>query len=471
MIVGRKQEQQMLDNAYNDSYSHFVVVYGRRRIGKTFLIREKFEDKIIFQHTGIYQGTLQEQLKSFDYSLEEYGYSFKKKSECWIDAFEKLKKFIKENTIKRKVIFLDELSWMDTPKSDFLKALENFWNGFASLRKDIILVVCSSSTSWVINKVIHNKGGLYNRVTENIHLESFSLSECEDMLRTKGINLSRTQILELYMVFGGVPFYWNYIERGLSVPQNIDKLLFKKNSLLKDEFNYLYASIFKKPDEYIRIVEALSGKKIGMSREEIISSTGIINSGALTTKLEELEACGFIRKYYAFGMKKKNAIYQLIDNYTLFYYHFIKDGVRDEYFWENQINTPSINTWMGLSFEMVCLEHINQIKKVLGISGVLTEINSWHCLANAKEGIKGSQIDLLIVRKDNVINLCEMKYSSSDYVLNKEFDRNLKNKINDLQKVTKTKAAIFPTLVTTYGIANNEYSTTIQNVIVLDDLF
>lgn len=210
------------------------------------------------------------------------------------------------------------------------------------------------------------------------------------------------------MIFGGVPYYWGFLKKGLSLPQNIDSILFAKNAPLKEEFKYLYASVFKHPDICVRIIETLGKKKVGMTREELIAGSGLSNSGDLSAKLEELESCGFIRKYFAFGMKKKNAVYQLMDCFTLFHLKFLKDAPTDEHFWSNQINTPAVNTWMGLAFERVCLEHVDQIKKKLGISGVLTEVNSWYCKADPDKGIFGSQIELLIVRKDQVINLCEI---------------------------------------------------------------
>ena len=248
MLVGREKEIKILENAYKDDNSHFIAIYGRRRIGKTFLIRECYDERFVFQHAGLSNGTLKEQLFAFDSSLKDSGLILDKKSNNWLEAFNNLKGLIKKNTMKRKIIFIDELSWMDTPKSDLIKALENFWNAFASARKDIILVVCTSATSWMLNKIIHNKGGLYNRLTENIHLDSFTLYECEQFLNAKNILFSRKQILDFYMIFGGVPFYWNFIEKGLSLSQNIDKMLFDKDALLKDEFKYLYASIFKEPE-------------------------------------------------------------------------------------------------------------------------------------------------------------------------------------------------------------------------------
>lgn len=471
MIIGRDREIELLRNTIQDDKSHFIAVYGRRRIGKTFLIREAFDYRFTFQHAGLSDGGMKEQIFAFESSIKDAGGNANKSSKTWLEAFEDLKDLIRASQEKKKIIFIDELSWMDTPKSDLMRALEHFWNGWASGRKDIVLIVCASATSWMISKVIHNKGGLYNRLTEQIKLESFSLSDCEEYVKSQKLVMTRNQILQYYMIFGGVPFYWSFLQRGLSLSQNVDKTLFEKNAPLEDEFKYLYASIFRNPDGYIKVISALAKKKAGMSRDDIASEAGVANSGDLTKKLEELESCGFIRKYYAYGMKKKNAIYQLIDNFTLFYYQFMESKPTDEHFWSNQINTPTVNTWLGLAFERVCLEHVPQIKRKLGISGVQTDVNSWYCKANEEKGIRGAQIDLLIVRKDQVINLCEMKYSESEFSITEEVSTSIRNKIHSLVASTNTKYAIYPTVITTYGLVDNAYAGDIQSVVTLNDLF
>ena len=471
MLIGRKKENDILKNALTDDQSHFIAVYGRRRIGKTFLIRESFGYRFTFQHAGIFEGTLKEQLFAFDASIKDAGVQPGSQSANWAAAFEKLKDVIRNSGEKKKVIFIDELSWMDTPRSDLMRALENFWNGWASGRKDILLIVCASATSWMLSKIVHNKGGLYNRLTEQIHLDQFCLHECEEYVKSNNLTLNREQILQYYMMVGGVPYYWSFLKQGESLPQNADRIFFADNAPLKDEFKYLYAAIFKNPDVYIRIIETLAKKKSGLTRNEIITASGLINSGELSIKLAELESCGFIRKYSPFGKKKKDTVYQLIDNFTLFYYQFLKDSPSDSHFWTNQINTPLVNTWMGLSFERVCLMHIPQIKNSLGISGILTEANSWRCAKDSEAGLFGSQIDLMIVRRDNVINLCEMKYSNSKYTMSAADDRSIRNKIHDLTTATGTKHAIFPTLVTTYGLVSNSCSGNIQSVVTMDSLF
>ncbi|MBQ7183506.1 MAG: ATP-binding protein [Clostridia bacterium] len=471
MLTGREREQRILREAYEADGSRFVAVYGRRRVGKTYLIRESLSSRFTFQHTGYYGGKLSDELFEFSASLREYGLAEFSKPNNWLEAFELLKDLIRNSKENRKVIFLDELSWMDTHGSDFIMALEGFWNGWASARKDILLIVCGSVTSWMLNRIIHNKGGLYNRLSCQIHLQPFSLKECKAYLDSRNIVMNPHQILECYMIMGGIPFYWSFLQKGLSLPQNIDRIFFAKDAPLAREFNYLYAALFKKPEPYIKIVSALGKKKAGMTREELLKATGSADSGNFTTRLEELESCGFLRKYRRYGMRERNAVYQLIDCFTLFYYKFLEQKPTDEHYWSNQVNMPQVNAWCGLAFERVCLGHIPQIKQALGISGMLSEEFSWACKADPNNGIYGSQIDLMIVRKDQVINLCEMKFSRKEFSVTAKIDEEIRQKGSDFLNVTGARYVIHPTLVTPYGTADGSYTGYIQNVITTDDLF
>lgn len=471
MLIGREKEQKVLEEAYLAEESKFVVVYGRRRVGKTYLIRESLEKRFVFQHAGYYGGKLSDELFEFCASLREYGLHDFSRPKNWLEAFELLKELIRNSSKKRKVIFLDELSWMDTKGSDFIMALEGFWNNWASARKDVFLIVCGSATSWMLNKIIHNKGGLYNRLSYRIHLQPFTLKECERYLISRNIILNRHQILECYMIMGGIPYYWSFLEKGLSLSQNIDRIFFAKDAPLEQEFDYLHAALFAKPDLYIKIVSTLGRKKAGMTREELLKETNCADSGNFSKRLEELESCSIIRKYSQFGTKERNAIYQLIDNFSLFYYKFLKEKPTDEHFWSNQVNTPVVNTWCGLAFERVCLEHVSQIKQALGISGVLSETYSWFCKEDQANGIQGSQIDLLIVRKDQVINLCEMKFSSKKYAVTEKIDNEISKKISDFKALANSRYAIHVTFISPYGVTDNSYTGNIQNIITADDLF
>ena len=478
-MVGRVEEKKQLQSLLNEEEPQFVAVFGRRRIGKTFLIRESFDYKFTFQHTGISTDSIERtarkkaQLKEFSKSLSAAGYTADKELTSWYDAFDGLKEVIKISKDRKKVVFIDELSWMDTKGDELISALESFWNGWVTARKekDVILIVCASATYWMIDNIVNAKGGLHNRITARINLKPFTLKECEEYLQSKKILFNRHQILQCYMILGGVPYYWSLLKKGRSLPQNIDDLFFAEGAPLQNEYDNLYRALFNRPDQYVRIIEALCDVKKGITRDDICKKTGIASSGELTRKLKELENCGFIRKYVPFGSESKNALYQLIDNYTLFYNRFLKENSYDENYWKSSSNSGEVNAWSGLAFERVCLEHIAQIKKALGISGVQTDVNSWRCDADPEKGLQGSQIDLLIVRKDQIINVCEMKYSESDYSPDLAFDKAMRRKISDLMLATKTKFAIHSTLITTYEVAETSYSGNIQSIITAEELF
>jgi AAA+ ATPase superfamily predicted ATPase len=471
MIIGREQEQRRLREAFDSEYSEFVAVYGRRRVGKTFLVREVFNYKFAFYHTGLSRKGGREQLLAFQSSLEKYGMEKTIRPENWYQAFDMLEKLLEVQSGGKKVVFIDEMPWMDKPRSSFVSALENFWNGWASARKDILLIICGSATSWIINKVIKNHGGLHGRVTYRIHLQPFTLGECEQYAASRHLSMNRRQILEAYMIIGGVPFYWSKLEKGNSLTQNIDNLLFSKDGDLRWEFDDLYASLFNAPEKYIQVIQALGKRKSGLTREEISEIAKIQSNGSLSNILEDLEYCGFIRKYSVIGKKSKGAIYQLIDNYTLFYYSFLygKDNV-DENYWSKITSSPVYNTWCGLSFERVCLQHVSQIKSKLGISGVIANVYSWRYSAG-KEGQRGVQIDLLIDRNDETINLCEMKYSKTPYTLTDADIADLENKRQCFIEQTGTKKAVHLTMVTASGLADNSNANEIQSQVTADDLF
>ena len=362
MLIGRIAEQETLREALRKDQSQFIAIYGRRRVGKTFLVRETFNYKFTFQHTGLAKGKTSEQLMNFQESLKEYGYSDAPLPQTWLEAFSLLKQLIKNSRVRKKVIFIDELPWLDTPKSSFLSALEHFWNGWATSRKDVVLIVCGSATSWIIRKIVNNHGGLHNRITDKILLEPFTLAECESYSQSLGLVMSREQILESYMILGGIPYYWSLLSAKKSLSQNIDALFFASNGKLTDEFDHLYASLFKKKAPYIDIVSALSKKRGGMTREELIQLLKVKAGGQLSQRLKELEQCGFIRKYCTPGKKVKDAIYQLIDNYTIFYFKFIQNNTGgDERFWTSSIDAQFHRVWEGLAFERVVLQHIIQV--------------------------------------------------------------------------------------------------------------
>lgn len=470
MLIGREEEIRQLEDAYNSTESEFVAIYGRRRIGKTYLVRETLQDKFTFSHAGVAKLPTKGQLQAFYNSLVEHGYTPPSIPKNWLDAFHHLSMFINKAADGKKVVFLDELPWMDTHKSDFLPAFEHFWNGWASARKDILLIVCGSATSWIINKIVKNHGGLHDRLSKSIRLKQFTLSECEKYATSMGLQMTRPHIVEAYMIFGGVPYYWSKLDRRYSFAQNIDRMFFAHDAIFENEFDNLYSSLFKHPEPYLKIITALGKKKIGMTREEISSATGIMQNGNMTKYLNELEACGFVRSYTPYGKQLKHSVFQLIDNYTLFYYRFLASKkIKEEDFWLKSQKTTTYANWCGLAFERVCLLHIRQIKTALGIAGVISNEYSWRTPPYAD--LPGVEVDLLIDRADKVFNLCEMKYTTGKFTIDKKYSEILRNKVQRLYDVTKTRNAVFLTMISANGITANAYANEIPCVLTADNLF
>lgn len=480
MLIGRENERRILRDALADEYSQFIAVYGRRRVGKTFLIRESYEYNFTFQYTGAAKIPTKKQLARFRMALKEHGLKdMPNVFTNWMTAFAELKRFIIEQPEGKKVIFLDELPWMDAPRSGFLSELESFWNGWASARKDIVFVVCGSATSWMVKKIIKNKGGLHNRLTHRIALKPFSLKLCEELVKSRGIEMTRKQILNGYMIFGGVPYYWSLLKKGASLSQEIDRLIFSEDGDMYGEFEMLYASLFKKPEPYIKVISLLAGKKEGMTRLELIGTGMVEDNGTLTDILNDLEWCGFIRGYSMIGKQVKGEIFQLTDHYTLFYYEFIKGKHHGKNFWQLMEGKPQYNNWCGRAFERVCLWHTDQIKQKLGISGVLTNEYAWRYVVpkskksagNAPVKDEGIQIDLLIDRNDDIIDLCEMKYSSGKYAISEAYMEKLDRRKDVFREVTKTRKALHTVFVTTEGLVQNAFAGEVQNEVCLEDLF
>ena len=467
LIIGREEEKQKLYNIFHSGKAEFVAVCGRRRIGKTFLIREFFENEIVFHTAGLANSSMSEQLSTFSRELQLVSSTHLPPIHNWIDAFFQLRQYLESLGTDRKVVLLDELPWMDTPRSGFIAALEYFWNVWASARRDIVLIVCGSATSWMTDKLINSHGGLHNRLTNIIYLQPFTLGECKQYLNKRGFMLSDYEIAECYMVFGGTPYYLDMLQNNMSLSQNIDNLLFRKGGPLFNEFNNLYSALFKNSDEYIAIVKALSKKRQGLTRTEIVKATGLLSGGALTAMLNNLVSCGFIRDYKAFmGSRGNDTIYQLIDFFTLFHFHFISVHNGNEQ-WMAMQGKPSFFNWAGLTFELLVLHHISQVKRTLGISGIQTEEFAWRGYDESGQ----SQIDLIISRADQTLNLCEMKFSIAKYEISKAYENNLREKIVRVMEASRMKKSVILTFITTHGVKPNIHSGIVQQHITLKDLF
>ena len=467
-MIGRKDECRELERCLKSPKSEFVVVYGRRRIGKTFLIRNFFKDKYDFSFVGQHNCTKEEQLANFADAIKSYGNSnFDLQLKTWKDAFKQLRILLENSRVRRKkIVFIDEMPWLDSRRSDFVSALEYFWNSWAGNRNDIMFVACGSSTSWIVEKILKNRGGLFNRITMQIYLRPFTLREVKEFLKSQNFTWDNYQIAQAYMILGGVPFYYSLINKSLPLAKNIDNLFFSsKNAVLRTEFDELFAALFSNYEKHIDVIKVLTACSEGYTRTEITQKAGFGGS-EMTKILENLERCDFIMSSFKTGGGKKNKIYRICDFYTLFYYKFV-DGNRtsNANFWQKLSLTPKLYTWQGFSFELLCLLHIKQIQKALGIDGVMTEVSTW------RSKNRDAQIDLVIERSDRVVHLCEMKFSKNEYVITSDYENTLRRRMGAFEAETGIERGVNLSFVTTYGVANVNSHSIVNDNIVLSDLF
>ena len=474
-IIGREREILILDKLLVSKKPEFLALYGRRRVGKTFLVREYLKTNIIFAFTGSFETGNKIQLNNFfrEYLRLTNGTKETSPPENWYNAFTYLADYLYtlQRRKKKQVIFLDELPWLDMPKSGFVPALEYFWNQHVSNMDNILLVVCGSAASWIQKKLLKAKGGLYNRITQRIQLQPFNLGETKLFCKHKNLKLSNYQIVQLYMVMGGIPFYLNALTQGKSATQLIDEICFTSSGMLSDEYNQLYYSLFKNADNHVAVIEALARQPGGIVRGELVKKSGLSDGGTFTRTLDDLLDSGFVAKYRPFNKKRKDAIYRLIDLYSLFYLKFIKGNVGNQInTWQKIVDSSSFVAWSGYAYENICTIHINQILMKLGLSGIYTEVSSWRYRGD--DEIPGAQIDLLIDRKDVTVNLCEAKFTQKEFVLTKNYTADLRRKRSVFGHVTKTKKSIVTTLITTYpAIRNKYYFEEIHSEVTMDDLF
>lgn len=468
-LIGRSNEQSRLRKRYESGKSEFIAIFGRRRVGKTFLVKSLFGSDFAFYASGIQGGDAARQIDNFNEEIANFGGASLLAAVSWAGAFENLNKLIAALPKKgKKVVFLDEISWMGSPDTSFISALDHFWNRWMSSRGDVLLIVCGSATSWIMDNIVNNTGGLHNRLTDQIQLSPFTLGECEEYFRETGIPLPRYQILESYMVFGGIPYYLDFFEPDRSLAQNIDRICFLPGAPLKNEYANLFPALFKNADSYVSVIEALASKRKGLMREEISEKSKIKGGGTLTKILADLVSCGFVQDYLAFGKQRRDRIYQLTDPFTLFHLTFADKQKRfADNFWLHFSTTPAHSAWSGYAFELACLLHMPQIKRGLGISGVLTEASSWR----SKTASPGAQIDLVLDRADKIVHLCEMKFASDEYTVDKEYSAKLREKRAAFMSETGTRKAAHTTLVTTFGLVRNAYSAEVLFQLTMNDLF
>jgi len=479
-LLGRISEKEELLRCYNSERSEFVMIYGRRRIGKTFLVNKVLGQKFTFQFTGSHKAGKSRQLERFADALkEQFKLSYTPFVDSWYHAFDALESLISQKKGKcKKVAFFDEMPWIDTPGSEFVSAFEDFWNTWAMLRDDIMCVACGSATSWMVDNLVENQGGLHGRITSRIYLRPFTLAETEQYLRSHACQWSRYTITQCYMFIGGIPYYLSLLDPQKELAANIDDLFFLSHAKLENEFHELYSVLFRDSERYMEIVRLLAAKREGMTRAELVEATKS-NGGSLSKRLENLERCDFILSTQQFGNKRKGMIYRLSDFFTLFYLRFV-DGKRrsSRPYWTTMSDSPAVAAWQGLTFELVSMMHVDPILKKLGISGVHTDIYSWRGIkeiAPEKGGNKPTtekaQVDLVIERSDKYIYLCEMKFSSEEYVITKDYEQRLRSRMSLFRECTKTRKALLNTFVTTYGVKTGMHSGIVNHQVLLDDLF
>lgn len=475
-IIGRKREQEELLRIYRRNGAQFVAIYGRRRVGKTFLVRELFKNEFAFYHTGVSPvelsggNLLAAQLSAFSSSLRRYGSVHESQPSNWMEAFDMLIDLLaSEPQDKRQVVFIDEMPWMDTPRSGFITAFEHFWNGWAAGQDNLMLIVCGSASSWISDNLINSYGGLYDRVTCEIQLSPFTLAEAESLLRAQDVTMSRYDIVQLYMAVGGIPMYLSYVNAGQSLAQTIDQLFFARKAKLKDEFDRLFNSIFNKPEKYRRVVTLLAGRQKGYARDEIIRLLSIDSGSSLSQLLKTLEACDFIEHYRPFENNRRQMMYRLTDPFCLFFLANVHGRSRSETYWRDNENLPSLSTWRGRAFENLCLGHLAQIKRALGIEGVACEAAAWTMRGTEDES--GMQIDLILDRNDRVVNLCEMKFVNTSFTVDAKYEQVLRRRINWMSDHVGKRKNVQMTLVTTYGLTHGLHSGVFQSTVTMDDLF
>ncbi len=471
IFVGRQNEQTTLLGLLKTPQAELVALIGRRRVGKTYLIKQTYANRFAFHITGIKNADKATMIRAFVAKIEELsGSAFPIATpDNWLDAFRLLKNYLAQLDRRRKpVIFLDEFPWMDSHRSGFLAAFEFFWNDWA-VDQRLVVVICGSSSSWMLRHVLDNTGGLHNRITQYIHLNPFSLRQTGQFLQAKGIRLPLYEQVQLYMALGGIPYYLQEVRGGESALQTIDRVLFSGQGTLQHEFSNLYRALFDEYEPYEAIVKALASRQKGLTRQEIIEATRLSNGGSLTRMLTELEQNSFIRSVQPFANAKRDTLYRLVDEYSLFWLHFGSLRQSGGNFLSLS-QTARYKSWAGFAFESLCLKHVDSIRQALGIGGIVSRVSSYY--QKGTPGAGGYQIDLLIDRNDNAINLCEMKFYGSEYELSKAESTKLRQRREAFRSDSGTRKHLINTLVTTYGLKENVHSVgVVDQVLALDALF
>lgn len=481
-LACREIECKVLDQFLTSEKAEFLAIYGRRRVGKTFLIRTYFEnqDVIFFDTTGEKNARLAIQIKHFTKQISTVFYNNAplKPGKNWDESFELLTLAINSSNVSKKIVlFFDELPWMATKNSHILQSLDYYWNQHWSKNSRIKLIVCGSSASWIIDKIVNNKGGLHNRITRNILLEPFNLSKTKSFFRKTKLSITERHIVTLFMVMGGVPFYLSKIEKNLSAIQNIENLAFQHNSFFLNEFNNLFSSLFSDADIIVEMIRIIASYRYGILQDALLKKMGPLLQGkGGLEKLHALEDAGFIMHFKSHWHKKRGIYYRVTDEYCLFYLYWI-EPVKDtllkrnltEGHWNKMTQQSSWHIWTGLAFESICYKHLPEITRALSLPGIAIP-NTWR-YTPTQDHKKGAQIDLLFDRDDDAITICEIKYTEKPFVITKAYAEQLQQKIAIFKEVTGTQKQIFIAMISANGVKENQYSSLLSTVLTMKDLF
>ncbi len=472
-LVARSAETDELKRCERSGKSELVCVYGRRRVGKTYLVEQTFSGSFAFRATGVEGGNMRQQLKSFNQRLQEHGDPQRTIPKNWFEAFSRLDIVLSREDAARspygkKVVFLDEFPWFATARSEFLMAFGEFWNRRGTAGDDIMVVICGSATSWIVGNVLENTGSLYNRVTSQVYLEPFCLGDAERFFVDRGFGWTRSQIAESHMVFGGLPYFLELLDPNESLRANIERLCFAPHALLAHESSKLLEATLKKSPAYDRLLSYLAKHRCGVEKQACFEQTGLAK-GTFARAVDDLLKCGYIREFKVPTKRGKPLFLQLVDPFLLFHYRFLSKKSGDRVgSWSDCIQDEArYKSWRGCSFEILCVLHEAQIKRALGISGVRTRCYPW----TSDQGAGGAQIDLVIERDDGIINICEMRCTDRPFSMDAATEASLLNKVDVFKRETGAKNPVKIVVVSASGIAGVAHTEYISRTITLDDLF
>ena len=460
-IIGRKDEEEHLLWRLSHDEGQFIAVYGRRGTGKTFFVEELLGERIDLTVTGIPGGSRKDELHNFSRELSARSGQKFPFTRSWMDAFRQLRSFIETRKEQESIIvFLDELQWMDTPKSRFLTMLGHFWNSYGNWVRNFRLIIASSDPGWMIQKVFGDPGELYGRIVCRLWLRPFTLRETEELLQRRGFHLDRRETLLAHMLTGGVPYFLTMLDPKESLAENTERLFFSPDAPLCAECESVLSSLsaVSEGSPGRRILELLAQNDRGLRIEEITKALKPEPEDIIQDALQGLEESGLTRVYGSFRKRKHGAVHCLSDSSLLFCLRFVRGCAGTPP--RSRSDAGERRTWMNAAFAISCLRHMNEIREAAGISRILVSICVWQP--------EGRPV-LVFDRGDRAVSICEIEYSESPLSA-AECLPHLQRLMEQFRAETRTKKALKPVMIAPYGIDGITDGWEVQCV-TLDDLF